>query len=322
MLASCDSGNSRIDISGVELERPITRLDRILFHSSPDSLAAASLRAQAHVGMFHTVYLERILQLPINDPRSPLQLHAFVQDPDWREAQRGIDSVFADLEQERRQLEDALKRLKVLFPDSITPQLVGYNSGFNFAIFPTEEVLGIGLEWFIGTDHPVVQMLAPEPFPAYLKARMRPEMLVPSAIKGWLLVHYLPDTRGQDLLAHMVATGKVMALLDALLPDTDPALQYAYTADQVEWCVENEYAMWKRLVADEMLFSRNIADVNRFMGEGPFTNGFPRESPGRAGEWIGHRMVQAYLKDHPGTTFAELFALNDPQQFLKSYKPR
>ncbi len=321
LLIGCD-GRPTIDIDEISLERPLLRLDRILFHSSPDSMTGAALRAQATIGTFYPVYLEHILQLPVNDPRLPLMLHAFVHDPDWRLAQKGIDSIFGEMGPEQRRLEDALKRLKVLFPDSVSPQLVAYNSGYNYGIFPTDSALGMGLEWFIGAEDPVVRLLSAENFPAYIKARMRPEMLVPSAVKGWLLVHYAPDNRGQELLAHLVATGKVMALLHALLPDADPALLFAYTPEQLAWCQANEYDIWKRLVADEMLYSRKPGDVGRFMGDGPFTNGFPRESPGRVGEFIGHRMVQAFMMDHPNTTFAELFAITDPRIILKSYKPR
>ncbi len=321
LLTAC-GGRPSIEIDHVELERPLHRLDRILFHASPDSIAAAGLRAQAAIGPFFPLYLRHILHLPADDPRLPAMLHAFVTDPDWRRAQQGIDSVLGDLGPEQRQLEDALKRLKVLFPDSMSPHLVAYNSGYNYGIFPTDSTLGIGLEWFIGPEHPVVDLLATENFPAYIKDRMRPELLVPSALKGWLLVHYAPDTRGRDLLANMVGTGKVMALLHALLPGEEPAHLFAYTPEQLAWCRENEYMMWKRIVADDMLYSRKPGDVGRFMGDGPFTNGFPRESPGRVAEFIGHSMVRAYLDDHPHTTFAELFAIDDPRIILKSYKPR
>jgi len=75
-------------------------------------------------------------------------------------------------------------------------------------------------------------------------------------------------------------------------------------------------------VGKDQLFSRNMEDIGRLMNDGPFTNGMPRESPGHIGEWIGYRVVQAYLNDHPKTTFAQLFAMDDPRVILKSYKPR
>jgi hypothetical protein len=147
-------------------------------------------------------------------------------------------------------------------------------------------------------------------------------MLVPSAVKGWLLVHYARDIRGADVLTNLVEVGRIMALLDALLPQTAPHLKYAFTPEQLAWCEANEAMIWRELVTKDKLFSRKAADIGRLMNDGPFTNGFPRESPGHIGEWIGHRMVRDYLKAHPSTSFAQLFALTDPKEVLKHYKPR
>ncbi|MBK8339221.1 MAG: hypothetical protein IPK99_04120 [Flavobacteriales bacterium] len=226
------------------------------------------------------------------------------------------------MELQRAQLADAFGRLKALFPERPVPRIVVFNSGFNFAISPTDSVLGIGIEWFVGAEHPVVRYLAPDAFPNYVKQRMRPTMLVPSAVKGWVMVHYLDDAHGKDLLTNMVNTGKVMALAQALLPEEDPALVLGYTAEQVKWCEDNEYNIWKELVGKQMLYSSDDEVIGRIMNDGPFTNGFPHESPGQLGQWIGLRMVSNYLRDHPNTTFAQLFALQDPRDVLKSYRPR
>jgi hypothetical protein len=301
----------------------IGRLDQDVFRAPPDSLPAMSRKAQAAYGEFYRIYVEEILQgVPLEDPRLGMMLQRFATDADWSSAQHAVDSVLGDLEPQRQEFEEAFKRLEVLFPDSLTPGIIAYNSGFNYGIYPTDSVLGIGVEWFIGKDHPVIGYLAPEAFPQFVKERMRPEMLVPSAIKGWLLVHYTRDIRGEDLLTNLVETGKVMALLDALLPDTDPALKFAFTKEQLACCEANEYNVWKGIVAKDQLFSKNAEDIGRLMNDGPFTSGLPHESPGHIGEWIGYRMVKAYLNAHPKTTFAQLFALDDPRVVLKSYKPR
>ena len=113
-----------------------------------------------------------------------------------------------------------------------------------------------------------------------------------------------------------------MAFFYPLLPDVPPHLKYAFTSEQLDWCEANEGMIWREIVADDKLFSRKAADIGRLMNDGPFTNGFPRESPGHIGEWIGHRMVQGYLKDHPDITMVELFAISDPREILKHYKPR
>jgi hypothetical protein len=324
LCAACGSG----DRAGVEhptsaISLEIGRLDKDLFRSSPDTMREASLKAQATYGTFYRTYIEEILQgAPLDDPRLPLVLNRFVLDPDWRDAQQAIDSVLGDLRPEQRAFETAFTRLRTHFPDSLVPRIIAFNSGYNYGIYPTDSVLGIGLEWFIGRDHPVIGYLDPTTFPQYVKDRMVPAMLVPSAVKGWLMVHYLRDTQGQDVLTNLVETGKVMALLDDLLPATDPHLKFAFTPGQLRWCEENEFNIWKEVVAKDKLFSKRTEDIGRLLNDGPFTNGFPRESPGHIGEWVGYRMVQAHRKANPKLSFRELLAMEDAREILKSYKPR
>ncbi len=324
LLAGCGSPERPdIPITDVALHLEIGRLDREVFHTVPDSMQALNRKAYASYGGFYRTYIEDILQgAPLEDPRMTAVLGRFVNDPDWASTQTAVDTVLGDLEPERLEFENGFKRLKVLFPDSITPRIVAFNSGYNYGIYPTDSVLGIGLEWFIGRDHPVIGYLAPEAFPQYVKDRMRPEMLVPSAMKGWLLVHYTHDIQGADLLTNLVETGKVMTLLDELLPDTDPALKFAFSKEQLAWCQKNEYEIWKDIVTKDQLYSRRTEDIGRWMNDGPFTSGLPRESPGHIGEWIGYRMVSAFRDANPGISWEHLMAMDDSRIILKSYKPR
>ena len=321
-LFACNDGTLVEVEPTVDLDLRIERLDQDLFHAAPDSMTTVSLKAYATYGEFYRTYIEEILQgAPINDPRLAMVLHRFVLDPDWSAAQRAVDTVLGDLEPQRAQLELAFERLRTLFPDSLVPRVIAFNSGYNYGIFPTDSVLGIGVEWFIGKDHPVIGYLAPETFPQYVKDRMNPGMLVPSALKGWLLVHYTKDIRGADLLINLVETGKVMVILDALLPETDAELKFAFSKEQLAWCESNEYLMWKEIVGKDQLFSKDNEAIARLMNDGPFTNGFPHESPGHVGEWIGYRMVVAYLRAHPETTLPQLLAMDDARTILAAYKP-
>ncbi len=320
---ACSGPSRPIDVDPVALEVVPYRLDQVLFHAPPDSIGAASLRAYADLGEFHRIYVEQVLHAaPLEDPRLGMALARFTRDPDWSAVQLAADSLFGDMASERAAFEQAFGRLKVIFPDSLTPRVVVFNSGFNYGIFPTDSVLGVGVEWFVGPEHPVVGMLAPEAFPNYVKQRMRPAMLVPAAVKGWLMVHYLRDASGADLLTQLVEVGKVVVLLDVLLPEADPSMKLAFSPEQLAWCEANEFNIWRSLVADGHLFSKDQERIAAFMNDAPFTNGLPRESPGHIGEWIGMRMVQAHLRAHPAKGIADLFGRVDPRTILKDYKPR
>lgn len=323
-VSACGGGEGAARGNGpVETHIRIERLDQDLFRATKDTARNFSLQLYATYGPFYKLYVEQVLQAAAyNDPRLPMALIQFTHDPDWSLVQHMADSILGDMAEQEAGFNEAFGRLKGFFPDSLVPRIIAYNSGFNYGVLPTDSVLGFGVEWFVGKDSPVVQYLSPELFPQYRKDRMRPEMLVPSVVKGWLQVHYTRDVRGEDLLTNLVVIGKVMALLDALLPGTDASLKFAFTPAQLKWCEDNEFNMWRELVAKELVYSKDPKVADRLLNDGPFTPGMPRESPGHVGEWIGYRMVESYLRAHPEVTFAELFAMRDPQAILKTYKPR
>ncbi|MDQ3101004.1 MAG: gliding motility lipoprotein GldB, partial [Bacteroidota bacterium] len=95
-----------------------------------------------------------------------------------------------------------------------------------------------------------------------------------------------------------------------------------FTTDQLAWVEANEYNIWKEIVSNDKLFSKKPDDIGQFLNDGPFTSGFPRESPGHIGEWIGYRMVRSYMEENPKMTFAQLFQIEDPREILKDYKPK
>jgi hypothetical protein len=323
LLACCNGGGPTVDTRGVDLPVTIDRLDHELFHAPPPAMRAACDAAQLHYGEFFDIYVEEILRLcAADDPKLPRYMNAFVHSEAGQTAQKAIDSVFADLEDERLLFKRALERLHVVFPNSVVPRLVAYNAGFAHRFYATDSVLGFGLEWFIGADHPIVAMLPPESFPQFVRARMEPHALIPTALKGWLLVNHTQPLGGKDLLANLVEAGRVAALLQALLPEVPAHLRLEMTPGQLAWCEANEAMIWKEVLTKEMLFSTRAPDIGRLMNDGPFTNGFPRESPGQLGHWIGLRMVEAYMKANPRATFADLFALEDTRLFLKHYRPR
>lgn len=320
---SCSGDKYHIDINDQELELDWVRLDQELFGHSDLEMPAKCIYLQERVGGFFKLYVEDLLRLaPIDSPQLPAMLIGFTNDPDWRNAQNQVDTVLGQLALERLQMTDAFKRLRVLYPDAVVPQVVLFNAGFNYGVVPLDTVLGVGVEWFIGSDKEVIKYLAPENFPQYLKDRMNPEMLVPSAIKGWLLAHYASDVSGQDVLEHLIARGKVLVLLEALIPESAEHDQLAFTKEQLLWCEENAFEMWQELIRSEMLYSKKAEDIGRFMNDGPFTNGFPRESPGHIGEFIGKRIVQSYWEANPDLDLLDVLNEPDAQSFLRTYKPR
>ena len=322
LLWSCSGAPGTIDIRGKEISVDLFRLDSVLFATAMDDMPARCLELQEQTGDFFQIYVEQILRMSaVDDPMLSPKLVGFVGDPDWQKASNAIQVAMGSMVQQRADFNAAFSRLKVVYPEAYIPPIIVYNSGFNYGVFPTDSTLGIGAEWFVGAESDMIKMLDPQTFPNYMKERMNPEMIVPSGMKGWLITHYADDARGQDVLTHLISMGKIMVLMDKLLPETPTYLQLAFKPEQLTWCEEQEFEIWRELVDREMLYSKKQDDIGRLMNDGPFTNGFPRKSPGHIGEWIGKRMVEHYWSANPELSLRQVMETKDPRQVLKYYKP-
>ncbi|MBK6774760.1 MAG: hypothetical protein IPG74_02540 [Flavobacteriales bacterium] len=156
LLTACDGG-SHAEIEPVPIELEVVRLDHKVFRTPPDSMLWRCRQLQAELGPFWQLYVEDILQAAaLEDPRLPLALNTFTSDPDWMEAQVAIDSALGDLAGPVADMKDAFGRLKVVFPDSITPRVIVFNSCFNYGLYPTDTELAIGAECLIGPGQRVI----------------------------------------------------------------------------------------------------------------------------------------------------------------------
>ncbi len=319
---ACSSDRWEVDTTAVNYSSQIARLDEDIFAVNPDRAFEEITALQEPYGKFLEIYFRDIMQSGNPDNTMSAQLlMRFTTDPKWEELQRDIETRFSDMGLYEEQLGEAFKRYAVHFNEDTLPQIIAYNSGFNIGIYPTKAYLGIGLEWYAGSDLKVVQQLPPDLFPQYKRDKMKPEFLSVNALKGWLMVAHQEQLGSDNLLARMVFAGKVLYISKALMPEVSESTLLNFTNDQLKWCEKNQWSIWKNLVEQDMIFTKNPKEINKLMGDGPFTPGMPAESPGGVGNWVGYHMVRSYMDKNKNTSLPALMMLKDDQQFLKTYKP-
>ncbi|MCA1762864.1 MAG: hypothetical protein ABR574_03945 [Cryomorphaceae bacterium] len=279
-------------------------------------------KVAAKYGDFASIYSGEIMQVgAIDNPMTAELLGRFSSDPTWVELQAQIEKQFPDLSNQSRELESAFKRYSILFDADTLPKLVAYNSGFNIGIYPTPNWLGIGLEWYAGTDYPLIKRLPPDLFPQYKRDKFKPGYLVPNALKGWLLMRFQDEISEESLLGRMVFSGKILYITSVLMEEESDARLLNYTPEQYQWCTDESFSIWRNLVERDLLFDTDAMEINKWMNDGPFTPGMPPESPGGVGNWIGLEMVKAYMDKNENTNLVELMANKNNREFLKYYKP-
>jgi len=314
-VISCADNRFEVDISTVDYTAKFHRLDQEVF--SEDVVSSSEL-AEVY-GDFLGIYFREIMQMPSPDnPMLSEFLQRFTSDPTWQNLQEDIEKKYSNLSAQELILENALKSYSVHFDDLQLPQLVVFNSGFNVGIYPSNEWLGVGLEWYLSPQNRVVQKLPPDLFPLYKREKMKPEYLAVNALKGFLFFKH-QNKLGDDLLASMVFRGKMLFITKALMEVSDADL-LNYSTEQLLWVVENEYAVWTYIIENDLVFSKDQKQIAKLINDGPFTPGMPPESPGGIGTWIGLQMVEAFMNEFKSYTLKDLLAASD-RQILEQYKP-
>jgi hypothetical protein len=107
--------------------------------------------------------------------------------------------------------------------------------------------------------------------------------------------------------------------------DSD-AEKMGYSEEQLLWSKENEVEIWKKFVADNLLFSTDAKLGPRFINLAPFSKFYleiDNESPGRIGQWMGWQIVRSFMDNNPEITIQQLLKMDPKLIFEKSkYKPK
>ncbi len=319
VMAACHSRSAKIE--DVNLQITVERLDKDLVAMVADSSYQQLPELRSTYGeLFEglNVYVMRIGES--TNTLYPRFLQLFTSDTMVHEAYRKVNEVFADMQPLEAELTTAFKHVLYYFPDIPAPRIVSYVSGFNDAMVSTDVAIGIGLDCFLGADYDVYAKLGKA---AYLRYNMRPERIAPLCVEDWLAAHYPePSEEVSTLLAKMIYEGKLLYVLAQCLPEQPVAELAGFRPGQMQWCTDNERLMWQALIEQQLLYNTNFSVIQKYTGDAPFTIGFSQNSPGKAANWLGYRIVENYVK-RTGCTLPELMQQRDAVQLLKEarYNP-
>jgi hypothetical protein len=324
VLFSCTDKRLKVT-SEQQVELKFSRFDRTLFEKNSEGLRSLSewyFEGKKNNDMMMRRYVEDIMRVSaFGNPMGVNMINRFASDTSWIQLQDDVESTFGDLETEKKELNTSFTKYRALFPKDELPEIFFYNSGFGTAIFPDTNLLGIGLEWFLGKENAIIKRLPPENFPKYKREKMEKNLLVISALRGHLLVHKYYSKAEGSLLALMVYYGKVQLAMEALFPNEDLHKLFLFKEEDLAWAKSKEAKIWKVLIKDNLLFDNAEREKIRWTSDGPFTSGLPEGAPSRLGIFMGYKIVKAYFEKNKDLTFEQLFAEESEKKILQAYKP-
>lgn len=319
----CETNSLNVDVSSISVDVKVERMEQEVFDTlNVGDYEKKHLELYAKYGLIYKLFFERMIREgSVEDPMAGVYLKQFSANEDMQRIASDINDKFGDFTEYQLKIEEAFKHYKYYFSDSTVPEIVTFYSNFNANVLPIDNQICIGLDMYLGAENEIVKMLPSESIPQYLKDKMEDKYLVADALKYFLLNKFTSNNEQQiDFLTTIVELGKVMYLLDALLPTVSDDIKMGYTEKNINWCKENESNIWKAIVEENLLYSKDQTKINQFIIDGPFTKGLPKESPSRVGVWLGWQMVRDYMEEK-GITPNELLNIKDPKEILNYYNP-
>ncbi|MFM7216617.1 MAG: hypothetical protein ACKO1U_01210 [Bacteroidota bacterium] len=311
------------DTSGSSINIRALRFEQDLFNPVKQG-GTLTATLSSKYGSFFDIFVWQLTRLGSRDSSLMEEnLRSFAADTAFRAVYFSMKDKFADFTVFDQSLTSAFRNYEHYLPGKPVPQVLTTLSVFSFPVICDSTHLAISIDMYLDPGCRFYETLEP-PLPNYLRRRMRPEYLLPDAMKGWLQSDYAVEENEADLVQRMVSAGRIWFALKKLLPATPDSLLSGYSADQLRWCEANEAKVWAFFIDSKLLYSKDPNVLMKYVGEGPTTNGFPKESPGNIGQYIGYRIVQSYMKNHPDTSLSALLENKDLGSLFRTskYKPR
>jgi gliding motility-associated lipoprotein GldB len=307
LLQSCDvSSGGDVDVSGIKVDSELVRFDSVFYNSDPSS--------------FSDLQNKYPLMLPIETPDSVWKNK--IENKHDREVYAKAVNVFGDFTKEYIEIIDVLKHVKYYYPKFEEPDIYTILSDFDYqySVLYTSKRLFVSLDMYLGTEEEEYKM-----FPKYLVDNMIPERIkvdVADAIGRKIVAK---DKYDRTLLSKMIYEGKLLYLVQKLIPTSSEDLLIGYSKSDLEWCKVNEKYIWTYMIKKKYIYSTDDRLFPRFINVAPFTKFYlelDRESPGRVGVWLGWQIVKSYMENND-VTLQELMNDTDAKGiFIKSkYKP-
>ena len=236
ILSACHRNPLNINISNIESNLRILRLDQDLFTVTPENIHRAIPELEKKYRPFFDVYNKEVLA--IGDSRDTLYggyLLTFLKDPNSSKAKLKADSVFSNFKPLTSQFEMAFKHYRYYYPGLPVPKICTYISGFNQSIVTTPGILGISIDNYLGADCPFYRQLGVY---EYKRRNMDPKNIVYDGMFGLASQQFEYKGNTENLVSSMIYQGKLLYFLDAIAP-RNPPMRMAKVMVEIPICRES-----------------------------------------------------------------------------------
>lgn len=322
LFVSCGDGNRKPDVSHIKTAVTLQRFEQDFFKIDTSQMATGLGNLKRTYPQFFPVFMQDILQLPPEGAEALPIVKTIISS--YRSLNDSIQKKYPSLDWLQKDLEESFKYVKYYFPQYKLPGVITFIGTLDApGTVLTQNHLGIGLHQFAGKNFsayqsPDVQQM----YPAYISRRFDKEYMVPNSMRAIADDVYPDQSVGRPLIEQMVEKGKQWYLLQHFAPDAADSAITGFTTRQLDWAENNEGNIWGFIIR-ENLYSIEPHVIQTYIGEAPYTQGMPQESPGNIGAWVGWRIVQQFAAKNGELTLQQV--LQTPAKTIfegAQYKPK
>ncbi|MDR2928585.1 MAG: hypothetical protein LBV41_10400 [Cytophagaceae bacterium] len=320
-LHSC--GERRPKVDHIEINSSLIPFYDDLFSIVPDSASIEQQKERLieQYGSYLEMYSRRIVGAGATaDPYFSVNMAKFLSYEANREVVDTCRKVFADLASLENEITHAFQYYRYYFPEKAVPDVYLHISGFNQSIAVDSGVISVSIEKYLGKECVFYEWLET---PIYLRKQMIPEKVVPDIAKAIVVSEFAYNDSIDDLLSQMVYNGMALYFVKKINPDISNEYLLDMTVDEIKWCRQYERMVWASMVEQKHLYTTDRMVMLKYVGDAPYSYYLGQDSPGKAGIYMGYRIVETYMKQHPETTLSQLMQRRDYHRiFIESkYRP-
>ncbi len=309
-----DVSNVQVDYKVVDFYKQLNQLDTLnikeavkpMYQMYPD---------------FMKTYAQRIIRVGDTTGIDYVQrLNAFINYPPNKDIIDTAKFIFGDFSVFESELEQGFKHYKYYFPDFKVPDVYLMISGFSNSIAVDSSWVGVSIEKYLGSDCKFYDFLQIQ---KYLRKGMTKEKMSSDIVRAIAMTNYPMHSSHDDIINHMIYKGKLRYFVHRMFPDLQDSLLFDYSDYEMRWCKDNEENMWSSMVEWKQVFSDDRMLIQKYTGDAPFTAPFGNNSAPRAGEFLGYKIVEAYMDEHEEITLDMLMKEQDGRKILaaSNYRP-
>jgi|SRR6185503_18371 len=327
LLCTACGRSKKVDVSNIPLQVKIERFDKEFDAMRTRPMAQQAAYLERKYGPFYRDFIALILQqqdVNIRDTSYFSLVRQVLNNQAYRDLKHDVDSVYPNMDKQETELTDAFRRIKYYFPQAALPKVYAYFSGFEAQTAIGNGYFGVGLDLFLGANSRFYPALT-KAYPHYLSRNFTPQNISSRVVEGIVRENMFPENdSSKTLLSKMVYNGKIMYLMDQVLPDVPDTIKIGYTGAQLKWCKQFQSSIWAYFLDSNLLYEADYPKIQKYLTEAPFTPGLgeTNESAPKLGIWTGWQIVRAYMNRHPEVSLPGLMAETDAQKILNGSKYR